>query len=80
MRRPISRRAAPALRSGPGAASASCGARTPGPPAAAYATALIVAPIFSMISSIWFSLMISGGVSSIVSPAMRTITPSSKNA
>jgi hypothetical protein len=36
--------------------------------ARAYAAALIEAPTFSMISPIWFSLMMSGGISSIVPP------------
>jgi hypothetical protein len=41
--------------------------------AAAYATALMTLPTLSMISPIWSSLMIKGGVSAKVSPAMRSI-------
>jgi hypothetical protein len=45
----------------------------------AYAAALIDAPTFSMISPIWSSLTIKGGVSSIVSPAGRIMIPALKN-
>ena len=44
-----------------------------------YATALIVAPIFSTISPISLSLTMSGGINSIVSPDGRIMTPASKN-
>ena len=43
-----------------------------------HAAALIDAAVFSMISPIWSSLTISGGVSSMVSPAGRIMIPSSK--
>ncbi len=42
-----------------------------------YATALIVAATLSTISPIWFSLMMKGGVSSIVSPDRRNMIPAS---
>jgi hypothetical protein len=42
-----------------------------------YAAALIAFPVFSTTSPIWSSLMMSGGVSSIVSPARRSMIPSS---
>ena len=45
-----------------------------------YAAALIEAATLSRISPISFSLMMSGGVSSIVSPAGRIMIPASKNA
>ena len=45
--------------------------------AAPYATALIVRPTLSTISSIWASLMISGGVSSMQSPDRRSMIPAS---
>ena len=48
-------------------------------PARLYAAALIDAPTLSMISPISFSLMMSGGMSSIVSPAGRIMMPASKN-
>jgi hypothetical protein len=47
---------------------------------AAYAAAVIEAPTLSMISPIWSSLTMSGGVSSIVSPAGRIMIPASKKA
>ena len=47
--------------------------------ASTHAAALIEAPTFSMISPIWFSLTMSGGISSIVSPDGRIMTPASKN-
>src|SRR5260370_537652 len=41
--------------------------------------ALIDAAVFSMSSPIWLSLMMSGGVSSMVSPEMRSMIPASWN-